>query len=108
MDNLADISLDLICAMKFQPPGGYEIEDIAAIENACWQTLLHGLEPAEYNAVIAAADLGVHRHRTDVQCVFGEVEIDAQELGQREPVLPEGEPDPRSGADAHPVIPVHR
>jgi hypothetical protein len=53
--NLAEISLDLICTLKFAPPGGYEREDIAAMENACWQTLLHSLDPDEYAAVIAAA-----------------------------------------------------
>lgn len=55
MENLADICLDLICALKFQPPGGYEIEDIAAMENACWQTILHGLNSDERGAVVAAA-----------------------------------------------------
>ena len=55
MDNLAEISLDLICALKFAPPGGYEIEDIAAMENACWQTILHGLEPDERVAIAEAA-----------------------------------------------------
>ena len=55
MENLAEISLDLICALKFSPPGGYEMEDIAAMENACWQTLLHGLEPDERAAIVAAA-----------------------------------------------------
>jgi len=56
MENLADISLDLICALKFAPPGGYEMEDIAAMENACWQTLLHGLDPEERAAIVAAAE----------------------------------------------------
>ena len=55
MENLAEISLDLICTLKFAPPGGYEREDLAAMENACWQTLLHSLEPDEYAAVVAAA-----------------------------------------------------
>ncbi len=55
MENLAEISLDLICALKFSPPGGYEMEDIAAMENACWQTLLHGLDPDERAAIAAAA-----------------------------------------------------
>lgn len=56
MHNLADISLDLICALKFAPAAGYEVEDIAAMENACWQTLLHGLEGEERAAIIAAAE----------------------------------------------------
>ncbi len=55
MRNLAEISLDLICALKFSPPGGYEVEDIAAMENACWQTIMHGLDPQERSAVIDAA-----------------------------------------------------
>ena len=55
MRNLAEISLDLICALKFSPPGGYEMEDIAAMENACWQTIMHGLDPEERAAVIHAA-----------------------------------------------------
>lgn len=63
MDNLAEISLDLICALKFQPPGGYEIEDIAAMENACWQTILHGLNPDEYDAIVAAA----RRHLAELE-----------------------------------------
>ena len=56
MDNLADISLDLICALKFPPADGYEIEDIQAIENACWQTLAHGLDGDEWAAVVRAAN----------------------------------------------------
>lgn len=55
MRNLAEISLDLICTLKFSPPGGYEIEDIAAMENACWQAIMYGLEPQERTAVINAA-----------------------------------------------------
>ena len=55
MENLADISLDLICALKCAPPGGYDREDIAAMENACWQTLMHGLNADEASAVRAAA-----------------------------------------------------
>ena len=55
MENLAEISLDLICALKFAPPEGYEMEDLAAMESACWQTLLHNLEPAEQSAVVAVA-----------------------------------------------------
>lgn len=55
MHNLAEISLDLICTLKFAPPGGYEAEDLAAMENACWQTLLHSLDPDEYAAIVAAA-----------------------------------------------------
>ena len=55
MRNLAEISLDLICALKFAPPGGYEVEDIAAMENACWQTLMHSLDPQERSAMIDAA-----------------------------------------------------
>lgn len=55
MHNLAEISLDLICTLKFAPPGGYETEDLAAMENACWQTLLHSLDPDEYAAIVAAA-----------------------------------------------------
>ena len=55
MRNLAEISLDLICALKFSPPGGYEVEDIAAMANACWQTIMHGLDPQERSAVIDAA-----------------------------------------------------
>lgn len=55
MDNLADISLDLICMLKFPPPDGYDIEDTAAMGNACWQTLAHALEPAERAAIAAAA-----------------------------------------------------
>lgn len=55
MHNLAEISLDLICTLKFAPTGGYEAEDLAAMENACWQTLLHSLEPDEYAAIVTAA-----------------------------------------------------
>tara|TARA_R110002095_G_scaffold119383_1_gene103932 strand:+ start:250 stop:537 length:288 start_codon:yes stop_codon:yes gene_type:complete len=55
MQNLAEISLDLICTLKFAPPGGYETEDLAAMENACWQTLLHSLDPDEYAAILSAA-----------------------------------------------------
>lgn len=55
MQNLAEISLDLICTLKFAPPGGYDAEDLAAMENACWQTLLHSLEPDEYAAILTAA-----------------------------------------------------
>ncbi len=55
MQNLAEISLDLICTLKFAPPGGYEAEDLAAMENACWQTLLHSLDPDEYAAILSAA-----------------------------------------------------
>ena len=55
MRNLAEISLDLICTLKFSPPGGYEMEDIAAMENACWQAIMHGLDPQERTAVINAA-----------------------------------------------------
>lgn len=55
MDNLAEISLDLICALKFAPPGGYEAEDIAAMENACWQTMLHSLERDERAAILTVA-----------------------------------------------------
>ena len=55
MQNLAEISLDLICTLKFAPPGGYETEDLAAMENACWQTLLHSLTPDESAAILAAA-----------------------------------------------------
>ncbi|TDJ63415.1 MAG: hypothetical protein E2O36_03330 [Proteobacteria bacterium] len=55
MDNLAEISLDLICALKFAPPGGYEAEDIAAMENACWQTILHSLERDERAAILTVA-----------------------------------------------------
>mgnify|MGYP000002681482 CR=1 FL=1 len=55
MQNLAEISLDLLCTLKFAPPGGYEAEDLAAMENACWQTLLHSLSPDEFAAVQAAA-----------------------------------------------------
>lgn len=63
MHNLAEISLDLICTLKFAPPGGYEKEDLAAMENACWQTLLHSLDRDEYAAIVAA----VRQHLAELE-----------------------------------------
>jgi hypothetical protein len=55
MENLAEIALDLICTQKFSPPEGYEIEDSAAMEDACWQALCYTLTPAENAVLITVA-----------------------------------------------------
>jgi len=55
MENLAEIALDLICARKFAPPEGYEIEDSDAMESACWQALCYSLSEPEEAALVTVA-----------------------------------------------------
>jgi len=92
MENLADISLDLICALKFAPSEGYEAEDIAAMENACWQTIMHSLEPEEFAAIVAAAA----RHLEELE--FDPIEALPEHLRRKHAALREiveaGDTDP--------------
>ena len=51
MQNLASITIDLLCAVTFQPPEGNDPEQIAELEQQTWQKLIHDLSPAELEAV---------------------------------------------------------
>jgi hypothetical protein len=63
MQSLADIATDLLCAVTFQPSGGHDPEETAALEQDAWQTLIHGLSPEE----LAAVQTSVRRAITDLE-----------------------------------------
>ena len=46
MQNLANIAVDLLCAVTFQPPEGNDPEQMAELEQQAWQTFIHDLSPA--------------------------------------------------------------
>jgi hypothetical protein len=48
--NLANSTLDLLCALTFQPANGADPDDLAEVEQSVWQTLIHDLSPAEADA----------------------------------------------------------
>ena len=51
MQNLANLVIDLLSAITFQPADGTDPDDLATLEQTAWQTLIHGLSPDELTAV---------------------------------------------------------
>jgi hypothetical protein len=53
----AEMVIDLLSLLTFQPKGGNDPEDVASLEGTCWQTLLNDLNEEERNVfaeVVAA------------------------------------------------------
>lgn len=51
MNNLAHLTVTLLSTITFQPAEGMDPDEVAAIEQEAWQTLIHHLAPAEREAI---------------------------------------------------------
>lgn len=64
MSVIAEMAIDLLCALTFQPEGGHDPEDLAQIEQSWWQTLLHDLSPEERHEAEKAIQKQIERIRS--------------------------------------------
>ena len=51
---VADMAVDLLCTLTFEPAGGHDPEDIADLQRNWWQTLIHDLSVDEARQIAAA------------------------------------------------------
>ena len=56
MKNLADLLVDVLCHMTFEPEGGHDPEDTVDLQTYAWQTILNDLDLNEERAVKQAVE----------------------------------------------------